>query len=376
LSAQQEEREGEKRRPLQEKRREGRRKEEKGERRSASEERPAKRGHESFELLEALLELLSQGFATVSSRAKLASALAKLRSCAPDAGSARSEARLALKRSEKGGGLLLELARISAKRERRGLLLERLELALEVISEGGGLLERGEGEERPWELFSGEKRRRRKARSARSALLTGEERRGHERERRRPPHIKASSASREAAIRSAHEKGAFLLLSRSYADQIRRKAMLARGSRFAISQAYQLGAMASPDTLTPHKSIHRLISSANIKNVNVTNCIVRFSDRQTVLIRNQNIRNANVTNCYNSTNVLVSREGISRYRYITIALYYPPKIVSRHRYITILFYAHMPIRPYAYMPICAYHHIVISQYHTMPLCAYAHMPIK
>jgi len=134
--------------------------------------------------------------------------------------------------------------------------------------------------------------------------------------------------------------------------------------------------MAARTIISAHKSTPRLISSANIKNVNVTNCIVRFSDRQTVLIRNQNIRNANVTNCYNSTNVLVSREGISRYRYITIALYYPPKIVSRHRYITILFYAHMPIRPYAYMPICAYHHIVISQYHTMPLCAYAHMPIK
>jgi hypothetical protein len=176
-----EERGGEKEKPWEKRRKEKEKGE--GERRegSASEERPAQFGHELLEFFEALLEPSSQGLSPISDCAELRRALAQLTRGHAQIFRGWAKARLALERREKGGGLLLELESIFAKARRRGALLEKREVPLEHEREGLRLLERGEGEHRPGELTR-EHWRRRKARRARSARFTREERRSHEKE--------------------------------------------------------------------------------------------------------------------------------------------------------------------------------------------------
>lgn len=71
------------------------------------------------------------------------------------------------------------------------------------------------------------------------------------RRKRRPPHIKASSASRGGAMRSAHGKGAFLLLSSRYAYLISGKAVITRKTPKPISQGYQSRSRGEAGTTAP-----------------------------------------------------------------------------------------------------------------------------
>ena len=180
------------------------------------------------------------------------------------------------------------------------------------------------------------------------------------RERRRPPHIKASSAFREDAIRSPHEKGAFRLLSRSYADQIRRKAMHPRNASIAITQAYQSAKGARSPIRRSAKRSKLLVNRYSLPPL-----IPRFSDRQTVLIRNQNIRNANVKNCYEMLQNVKNCECYEMLRNVKKCYEMLQNVNVKKCYEML---RNVKKCNYAPMPICAYHHIVISRYHFIRIC--------